>query len=59
MAESTMDATTIRIIREMRERAHLFSCWENPRVSRVAAILNAAADELEACVKSSDNTSQK
>ena len=52
MSNPVMDYTTDRIIREMREQAHLFNAWMAPRPSREAIILNAAADKLEALVDS-------
>lgn len=51
MANPVFDYTTAKIIREMREQAHLFNAWMNPRPSREATILNAAADALEALNK--------
>ena len=51
MDNPVFDHTVQEIIVEMRKRAHLINAWMNPRVSREAAILNAAADELEALNK--------
>jgi len=59
MANPVFDHTIQEIIIEMRKRAHLLNAWMNPRVSREAIILSAAADELEACDKSSDNPAQR
>ena len=47
MANPVFDHTIQEIIVEMRKRAHLLNAWMNPRVSREATILNAAADALE------------
>lgn len=51
MDNPVFDATIVEIILEMRRRAHVLNAWMNPRVSREAEILNAAADELEALNK--------
>lgn len=51
MDNPVFDHTVQEIIVEMRRRAHLINTWMNPRVSREAQILNAAADELEALNK--------
>ena len=51
MDNPVFDHTVQEIIVEMRKRAHLINAWMNPRVSREAQILNAAADELEALNK--------
>lgn len=51
MDNPVFDATIEEIILEMRRRAHVLNAWMNPRVSREAQILNAAADELEALNK--------
>lgn len=48
MSNPVMDYNTARIIREMREQAHLFNAWMNPRPSMEAIILNDCADKLEA-----------
>lgn len=48
MTNPVMDYNTSRIIREMREQAHMCSAWLNPRPSKEAAILNKCADDLEA-----------
>jgi hypothetical protein len=58
MANPVFDYTTAEIIRKMREQAHLLNAWMNPRPSPEAIILNECADQLEACVKSSDNIPQ-
>jgi len=58
MANPVFDHTIQEIIIEMRKRAHLLNAWMNPRVSREAIILNAAADALEGCCKSSENIPQ-
>lgn len=51
MSNPVFDATIVEIILEMRRRAHVLNAWMNPRVSREATILNAAADALEALNK--------
>lgn len=48
MSNPVFDATIVEIILEMRRRAHVLNAWMNPRPSREATILNAAADALEA-----------
>jgi hypothetical protein len=55
MTDSVIDDTKLRIIRRLRQEAHLFSVWEAPRVSKDAEALNACADQLERNAKNIPN----
>ncbi len=52
-----IDAEKARLIRYLREKAHILNVWMAPRVSKEAMILNAAADAMEACTKEGTQSS--